>query len=40
MWKVEQTLDGNTAVVGPLRISAVLQKETIAGSCIISIITG
>jgi uncharacterized protein (TIGR02246 family) len=27
MWKVERTLDGNTAVVGPLRISAVLQKR-------------
>jgi hypothetical protein len=27
MWNVERTLDGNTAVVGPLRISAVLQKR-------------
>jgi uncharacterized protein (TIGR02246 family) len=27
MWKVERTLGGNTVVVGPLRISAVLQKR-------------
>jgi uncharacterized protein (TIGR02246 family) len=27
MWKVDRTLDGKTTVVGPLRVSAVLQKR-------------
>jgi hypothetical protein len=27
MWKVDRTLDGKTTVLGPLRVSAVLQKR-------------
>ena len=27
MWKVDRTLDGKTTIVGPLRVSAVLQKR-------------